>query len=307
MPRISYLPDNRVVETDTETSILHTSLQAGIPHTHVCGVNARCSTCRVVILQGLEFCCPRNEKEEALTRRLHFGPTIRLACQTRISGDVKLRRLVLDDQDIEVTSQLGRGSIPSTVGQEKQVAIMFADIRGFASFAESLLPYDVIHVLNRYFDQMGRVISHRGGYIDNYMGDGLLALFGVDDAADASLRSVRAGVEMLNSMEGLNAYLGNLCGKHIGIGIGIHFGEVVIGSIGTSDRRRETVIGDAVNFASRIEAANKEVETELLISEDVYQQVRDQVQIGKRAKITVRGKSGEHTIYEVVGAREIGA
>ena len=304
MPRISYLPDNKDVETDTETSILHTSLQAGIPHTHVCGGNARCSTCRVVILEGLEFCCPRNEKEEALAGSLHFDPTIRLACQTIITGDVKLRRLVLDDQDIEVTSQLGRGSIPSTVGQEKQIAILFADIRGFTSFAESLLPYDVIHVLNRYFDQMGRVISLHGGYIDNYMGDGLLALFGVDDAVEASLRAVCAGVEMLGAMDGLNAYLGNLCGKRIRIGVGVHFGEVVIGSIGTSDRRRETVIGDAVNFASRIEAANKEVGTELLISEDVYMQVRDQVRVGKQAKITVRGKSGEHTIYEVVGSLE---
>ena len=156
MPPIYYLPDKREVERDPEKSILETSLQVDIPHTHVCGGNARCSTCRVVILEGLEHCAPRNEKEQALADRLHFDPTIRLACQTRIRGLVKLRRLVLDEEDAELTSQLGRMAGRGSVGVEKRVAILFADIQGFTTLAEALLPYDVIHVLNATFTRWAK-------------------------------------------------------------------------------------------------------------------------------------------------------
>ncbi len=214
MPHIYYLPDEREVEASRDEAILQVSLRSGIPHTHVCGGHARCSTCRILILEGLAHCALRNAKEQAMAERLRFGPTIRLACQTTVTGDVKLRRLVLDAEDVEVTSQLGgAGAAPGTVGQEKRVAILFADIRGFTSFAEALPPYDVVHVLNRYFYLMGQVIGRHGGYIDNYMGDGLMALFGVEDASGAALQVVKAGLEMLDAMERLKPYLVTLYKK----------------------------------------------------------------------------------------------
>jgi len=105
MPKIYYLPDDRMVEIESGISLLQASLKAGIPHIHVCGGNTRCTTCRVSILRGRENCLPRNEKEQAVADQLHFTPAIRLACQTKINGDVKLRRLVLDNDDIAFTSQ----------------------------------------------------------------------------------------------------------------------------------------------------------------------------------------------------------
>lgn len=180
MTHIHYLPDDIQVTTRTGKTILTTSLEAGIPHTHICGGNARCSTCRVAILEGLEHCLPRNSNERALAERLSFPPTIRLACQTRITSDVKVRQLVLDDDDVQITSQINRGAVPGSIGEEKHLAILFADIRGFTTFAAALPPYDVIHALNRYYQQMDHAISRYGGEIDNYMGDGLLALFDGD-------------------------------------------------------------------------------------------------------------------------------
>ena len=90
---------------------------------------------------------PRNANEQKQAAALGFGPTIRLACQTTVTGDVKLRRLVLDDQDVELTSQVRAEARPGSVGTEMQVALLVADLRGFTRFAETLLPYDVIHVL----------------------------------------------------------------------------------------------------------------------------------------------------------------
>ena len=304
MPHVYFLPDEREVETDATTTILDASLHAGIPHTHVCGGNARCSTCRVVILDGLEFCNPRNAKEQALAERLHFDPSIRLACQTTITGRVKLRRLVLDERDAELTNQLAESS-SGAVGEEKRAILLFADIRGFTSFAEPLLPYDVIHVLNRYFHQMNQVIRSKGGVIENYMGDGLFAIFEAAHPGEAALRAVAAGLEMLEAMTMLiNPYLESLHMRRLDIGIGIHIGEVVMGTIGASISQRRMVIGDAVNFASRIEEANKQTGTRLLISEDKYEQVKRHISVGQRPRIEIRGKSGEHTLYEVTGMNE---
>ena len=164
-----------------------------------------------------------------------------------------------------------------------------------------MVPYDLIHFLNRYFHQMGHVISLNDGFIDNYMGDGLLALFGVDKSDNAPFRAVKAGLEMIDEMESLNNYLEALYKKTLVMNVGIHYGEVVVGTVGSSGHKVKTVIGDAVNLASRVESANKEMGTKLLISDDLFKEVREDVEVNRQAEINMRGKSGRHKIYEVVG------
>jgi adenylate cyclase len=307
MPEVCYLPDHKKVETETGETILQVSLRAAIPHAHACGGNARCSTCRVMVHEGLEHLGPRNEKEKLLAERLQFCPEIRLACQAKITGDVEVRRLVLDEEDIELTDQLGAPVAFAPVGEEKHVTILFADIRGFTTFSESLPAYDVVHVLNRYFHQVGQAISFNGGHIDNYMGDGLMALFGVEEPRDSAFNAVKAGLGMLEAVARLRPYLENICNRSFRIGIGIHYGEVVVGSIGHDRTKRVTAIGDSVNLASRIESANKKAETELLISEDTYDEVKARVLTGKTVRATLPGKSGEYTLYEITGVSESGA
>lgn len=302
MPIIHFLPDDKLVGSDPSETILEAALRAGIPHAHDCGGRARCSTCRVLILEGLEHCSQRTGPEEQMARQLRFCPEIRLACQTKVSGDVKLRRIVLDDDDLELTSQLRAHAAPGAIGEEKQLAILFADIEGFTHFAEQLPPYDVVHVLNRYFHKMGRIINDRGGYIDNYMGDGLLALFGLGDEPEPALRAVQAGLEMIRAAGEFEPYLKAIYSTSgFSIRVGIHFGDVVVGAIGSASRKRITAIGDAVNVASRIEEANKASGTHLLISEAVYAQVKDRVVIGRTFRTELRGKSGQFNLYEVTG------
>lgn len=297
--RVHYLPDDVEVEIRSGNTILRASLEAGIPHTHVCGGHARCSTCRIAIVEGLEYCQPRNSSERNLAERLNFSPTIRLACQTSTTGDVKVRRLVLDDEDIEITSQLQRGAVPGPVGEEKHLAILFSDIRGFTSFAEALPPYDVVHALNRYYQKMDQVIQYYGGEIHNYMGDGLLVLFDGDDAEDVSLRAVKTGLGMLEALEDLRPYFEATYSKMLDIGVGIHYGQVVMGNLGAPRHKRLMVIGDSVNFASRIESANKDAGTRFLISDVTYEYVKGQVEVGQTIRVMVKGKTGEHTLYEV--------
>ena len=308
MSRITYLPDEKEVDAIAGETILQTSLRVGIQHAHACGGHARCSTCRVLILENVEHCAPRNELEEEFAERLHFGPEIRLACQTMINGDIKLRRLALDDVDVELISRLSAGATPMAVGEEKYLAILFSDIRGFTAISEALPPYDVIYMLNRYFQQMDTIISRHSGYIDNYMGDGIMALFGLFEPEGAALQAIRAGLEMLEAVENLQPYLESIYGRGFAIGVGVHYGEVVVGGIGAPHLRKVTAIGDAVNFASRIESANKKVGTKFLISKDTYEQAPAQIRVGREwSDIEVPGKSGEHTLYEVIGVNETGS
>lgn len=303
MLEIYYLPDEQLVEPGQEAfTLLDASLAAGIPHTHVCGGNARCSTCRVLITEGLEHCGPRTPAEQELAQRLHFTPDVRLACQTELVGEghITLRRLSLDAHDLDMFHDEAAGkAAPGFKGQEQQIAILFADIRGFTPFSEALLPYDVIYVLDRYFQLMNQEIQRHGGFINIYMGDGLMALFGVDNPDRAVERAVRAGLDMLAALERLNPSLEALYHRRLKIGLGVNYGHVVIGTIGDPNAPIWTAIGDAVNLASRIETANKQLGTTFLLSETAYKAVQELVVINQSFQVSLPGKSGEYSLYEV--------
>ena len=307
MASVQVGPDNKQIVMCGSETILAASLREGILHAYACGGRARCSFCRISVEEGLEFCSPRSKGEQIVAARLNFSPETRLACQTKITGDVNVRRLVVDDDDIEFTRGIAEGPRPASIGEEKKLAILFADVRGFTALSERMSPYDVIYFLNRYFHLTSQVIESYGGYVDNYMGDGLMALFGHDDAPDAAFRAVRAALTMLEEVETRSRHFEELYGVSVRIGVGIHQGNVVVGMIGAGERQRMTVIGDAVNFASRIEAANKKFRTELLISNEVHRHIADRITVGRQIEhVVIEGKSGQHVLHEVKGLRKAG-
>ena len=123
-----------------------------------------------------------------MAARLSFPNEVRLACQTELSGSVRLWRLVLDRIDVEMASQLGKGHYRGPVGREvEEAAVMFTDVVGFTTMSESLPAYDVVHILNRFFSRVGAAVESQGGRVDNYMGDGLLAVFGVNNESGTAL------------------------------------------------------------------------------------------------------------------------
>jgi class 3 adenylate cyclase len=292
-------------------TLLAALVQAHVPLAHACGGKARCSTCRVRVVEGSDALEPRTEAECAMAATLRFDDQTRLACQTRIRGDVTVRRLVIDDTDLSIVAQgremteeeradsVGHRALSGVAGRELEIAVMFADVANFTPLSETLPPYDVMHLLNRYFHDIGPLITANGGYIDNYMGDGFMALFGVDGRPDATGSAVRAGLDILTAVQQLDAYVQELYGKSFGVRVGIHFGPAVVGLLGSCHKRRETAIGDAVNVAARIEAANKPAGTKLLISDAALAQLGDRATIGKIVDVALKGKSGTHTLHEV--------
>lgn len=301
MTQIRCLPDDLTVTATPGTTLLEALVARDIPIARACGGNARCSTCRVRVEAGVGAFAPPEAEERAMAERLGFGPDLRLACRARPAGDATVRRLVLDEEDERVTSQIASEPYDGAVGHERPVAILFADVNGFTAMSETLPAYDVIHLLNRWFHRAGGAVAAEGGRVDNFMGDGLLALFGADGAPDPAMRGVRAGLALLTEADRMAEYLARGFNREFGIRVGLHHGPVVVGKLGACGRGRETAIGDAVNRASRIQDANKEAGTRFLISESAFGNVRDRVRVGKRFPLRLRGATGVHELYEIIG------
>ena len=215
-----------------------------------------------------------------------------------------LRRLILDAKDAGLTDQRKDTTTHGSVGEERQIAILFVDIRRSTSFAESVPPFDVIHVLRRFYHHMERAVMDNGGHVACYTGDGLPALFGVEPSEGASLQAVLAGLDMLRSVkEDLQPYVKRLFQCPFRIGVGVHFGDAVVGTVGGGLQERVTAIGDAVNIAHRVERANKRAGTEFLVSEAVLRVVQEQVRVGKAISMKLPGKTGKHALHEIVSIR----
>ncbi|MDI1434796.1 adenylate/guanylate cyclase domain-containing protein [Polyangium sorediatum] len=302
MPTIHYAPDGISIDAPEGQTLLAAALAAGVPHIRACGGNSRCSTCRVVVLEGLDNVDPRNEREQSLAEWFGLPPSVRMACQTTVHGPVRVRRLALDQEDVQIISRLRAGKA-AALGTKLPVVILVADIRGFTAFSEALQPYDVIYVLNRYFEAMGRVVAAEGGFINNYMGDGLTALFGADGQPEAPLRAVRAALGMFEAVKQLEPYLVTSHGRAFDIGIGMHLDEVVVGPAGASDTKLVAAMGGAVDFACRVEATNAEVGSRLLVSEPVYRAVADKVSVGRTARIAAKRGPAEHALHEITALR----
>ena len=291
--------NERQVEGDGGLTLLELSRRHGIPHASACGGQARCSTCRVLVVEHADHLSSPTPAEALLAGRKGFGNCVRLACQVRPLGPVTVRRLVLDDEDLE----LAQGDGPQAVGAERTLAVLFSDLRGFTPFAEGHLAYDVAHVLNRYFRRMGEEVLRHGGYIDKYIGDGLMALFGLEcDDPDVACRSaVACGLDMLAALPGLNTYLARQFGQGLRMGVGVHVGAVIVADLGHPSKRQLTAIGEVVNLASRIESATKEVGVGLLVSADVLARLGPGVRVGKRQTVALKGVQEPRPLAEVLG------
>lgn len=271
MHPVHFLPDHQQAPASPGQSVLAAALAAGIPMAHACGGDAKCSTCRVLVIGDCSPCPPPGETESLLADRLGFDAGVRLACQLHPTGPLTVRRLVLDETDITLATRPLHAGKPDAVGEEKFMAVLFSDIRGFTRMSQQLLPYDIVHALNRHFEKMGNIIGLHGGTINNVMGDGIMALFEhLDDAPHPALRATRAALEISRAVETHGKpYFAHAYGAELAVGVGIHYGPVISGEIGHSESRRLTVIGETVNTASRIESANKKTGTTVLVSEAV--------------------------------------
>ncbi|MBW2056647.1 MAG: adenylate/guanylate cyclase domain-containing protein [Deltaproteobacteria bacterium] len=274
--QVEFINEIRLAVPPDQT-ILEASLRAGIPHYHVCGGRAQCSTCRILVEEGAELLSPPNEAERAVAERMGFPRGVRLACQTRVrGGPVRLHRLLRDETDRRLFVKSGADMASYSLGEQRRLALFFVDIRNFTPFAESHLPYDVIHILNRFFNLVREAVEEKGGRTIEVAGDSLYAVFGMEGELPAGVESaVGAGLGILDRIQRFNdSYVEPLFGQRISVGIGVHVGRVIVGHIGIGVEGALSVIGHPVNVAARIQAATKEVNNDFLVSEAAFRLLR---------------------------------
>ncbi len=222
---------------------------------------------------------------------------MRLACQSRPRGSVGVTPLLSPRQ---ATAQDGFRRQHYFLGQEKEVAILFVDLRGFTEFAEHRLPFDVVFILNQYFHSLGVAVEANGGHVDKFMGDGMMALFGVETAIDAGCQSaLQAARGLGDQLTALNERLAHDLTEPLRIGIGIHCGQVIVGEMGYKHATTLTAIGDAVNTASRLEAMTKDFACQLVVSEDVARRSGGDFARFESRAIDVRGRSQALRVFVV--------
>ena len=185
-------------------------------------------------------------------------------------------------------------------GDRKKVAAFFCDIRGFTSVSEKMNTVELIRLLNSIYKELTGIVFRNKGTFDKYMGDCIMAFWGAPaDIEDETLWAVRAAMEMQRAFEDLKqGWPPEL--KNLGIGIGINYGEVIAGNIGTEEAMDYTVIGDVVNTAQRVEAAA--CSGQVLITKSALSQVEGKIKIRRLVPVQVKGKALPVEIYEVLQA-----
>ncbi|MCM2324009.1 MAG: HAMP domain-containing protein [Oligoflexia bacterium] len=187
-------------------------------------------------------------------------------------------------------------------GERNSAAVFFSDVRGFTAMSEKMDPESLVKILNRYMTRMVRVILSHGGIVDKYVGDAIMATWGVPIAKPGDVeRALRACIEMRLVLNELNQELASEGLPPLRIGMGLNFGSLISGNIGSEERMEFTVIGDTVNTASRIESLTKEFGTDLLVSQDVLSQVPEMFIVEKAHETRVKGKTEPIAVYKVLG------
>jgi adenylate cyclase len=299
--RVNY-PGGRFVDVLRGTSVLEASRLARIPHASICGGRGRCSTCRVRVRAAHPGLNPPDENERRVLNRIGATANIRLACQLRPAVDVQVTPLLPPSAHADD----GGKRVDFAQGSEREIAIMFADIRGFTALAEGRLPYDVVFILNRYFAAMGGAVEAAGGRVDKFVGDGVMALFGVDSDSEAACREALAAARAMSlRLVELNQSLSDELAEPLRIGIGIHVGPAIVGEMGYGSATTITAIGDAVNTASRIEGLTKDYRAELVVSEEVLTRAGLTLPHLHREEIEIRGRQEKLAVAVFTSGRDV--
>lgn len=230
--------------------------------------------------------------------------TLSLAFDSMLSGlreRDKVKNLFNKFHGSSVAEDLLKGEI-KVGGSKKKVVVLFSDIRSFTSFSENRTPEEVVTMLNEYFTEMVSTIYTHNGIVDKFIGDAIMAVWGAPKSTgNDTYNAVNACIGMRIKLGKLNNTRKSRGEEEIKIGMGLHTGEAISGTIGSEDRMEYTVIGDTVNMASRIEAATKAFGTDLLVSEDLIEEIKDKFILENAGEAEVKGKSDALKLFKIKG------
>ncbi|RYF25495.1 MAG: adenylate/guanylate cyclase domain-containing protein [Comamonadaceae bacterium] len=276
-------PD-RAVQVPRGFSVLEASRAHGIEHLSLCGGRARCSTCRVRVQapEGVGVLPPPRRDERLTLQRVHAPPDVRLACQLRPRGDITVTPLF----------QAGASAGTTRQGEEREVAVLFVDLRRWSGLAERQWPFDLAWVLDQYFARVGAAVHDSGGLANQFIGDSVMALFGLEtDLPTACRQAVHAAALIEQRMESWSDTFRAQFGQPLDFGMGLHAGRVAVGRVGYEDTTTFTAVGEVVNTASRLQDYSKVAEARLVLSLDAARLAGVAQALGAPVQVQVRGRS----------------
>ena len=300
MINLSY-GNGRKVRVPKGLSVLEASLRNNVPHASVCGGRARCSTCRIRIIGDCSGLPEPSQREAFVLGRVGAAdPSIRLACQLRPTSDLSFFQLFLP----RTISANAHTSSPTRIGQERYLVNMFVDMRGSTQLAEKRLPFDTVFIVNRFLGAVSQAVMECGGKPNQFVGDGMLALFGLSTGRhEACRQALRAAAMIAANVDEVNQFLSHDLHEPIRFGIGIHGGEVIVGDIGYRDHMVFTALGDAVNVAARLQEMTKSLGCETVISDEVRATAGLSADALPQREVAIRGRNEPMIVRTVVETR----
>jgi len=302
MVNLSY-GNGRTVRVPKGLTVLEASLRNSVPHASVCGGRARCSTCRIRIIGDCSVLPAPSQREAFVLHRVGTDdPSIRLACQLRPHADLSFFQLFLP----HTVSADGHAGSPARIGQERYLVSMFVDMRGSTKMAEKRLPFDTVFIVNRFLGAVSAAVLDAGGRPNQFVGDGMLALFGLSSSRrEACRQALRAAALISANVEELNKFLSHDLREPIRFGIGIHGGEVIVGDIGYRDHMVFTALGDPVNVAARLQDMTKALACEVVISDEVRETAGLATDALPEHEAAIRGRNEPLIVRSVTDARTL--
>src|SRR5665213_1132182 len=296
-------PSGQRVQIPKGLSVLDASRRARIPHASICGGRGRCTTCRVTVLRGQQGLPAQSPSERAALIRLRVSKNVRLACQLRPQDDVSVLLLLPPN----ITASDRRRASADSGGTEQFAVIMFVDIRRSTAIVENRLPYDVVFVLNHFFEAVAGAVIEEGGKPNQFLGDGLMAVFGdkTQLPAEACRKALRATLRIAERLDDVNKKLADELAEPITIGVGLHAGTVIFGELGYRDNFVVTAIGDTVHVAARLQDLTKDYSCEAVISEIVQKTADLSLSNFAAYDVHVRGRQAPVHIYAIDSIRSL--
>jgi len=297
--------NGRTVRVPKGLSVLEASLRHNVPHASICGGRARCSTCRIRIIGDCARLPPPSPREAFVLAKVGAtDPSIRLACQLCPSDDLSFFQLFMPS----VMSANARAGAPAGIGQERYLVSLFVDMRGSTRLAETRLPFDTVFIVNRFLGAVSQAVIANGGQPNQFVGDGMLALFGLAvDQAAACRQAIDAAAAIAHNVGELNDFLSHDLREPIRFGIGIHGGEVIVGEIGYRDHMVFTALGDAVNVAARLQDMTKSLGCEVIISDEVCVTAGVMADALAEREIEIRGRTEPMHVRTATEAKALAA
>ncbi len=293
--------NGRTVRVPKGLSVLEASLRNNMPHASVCGGRARCSTCRIRVIGDCSGLPEPSQREAFVLNRVGAAdPSIRLACQLRPTSDLSFFQLFMPHA---MTADAHAAS-PARIGQERYLVSMFVDMRGSTMLAEKRLPFDTVFIVNRFLGAVSQAVIECGGQPNQFVGDGMLALFGLGASPQIACRqALKAAAMIAANVDELNQFLSHDLREPIRFGIGIHGGEVIIGDIGYRDHMVFTALGDAVNVAARLQDMTKSLACEAILSEEVRITAGLAADDLPQQEVAIRGRGEPMIVRSVTDAK----